>query len=58
MSRQRMFVENKPGRVLEELPLPYEQYAAEHREKTGIAIPATLSEEIEGTARSECYDPR
>ena len=39
---------DKPGRVLEELPLPYEQYAAQHREKTGMAIPETLSAEIEG----------
>lgn len=38
---------NKPGRVPEELPLPYEQYAAQHREKTGVAIPETLSDEIE-----------
>ena len=39
---------NKPGRVPEELPLPYEQYAAQHQEKTGVAIPETLSDEIEG----------
>ena len=39
---------DKPGRVPEELPLSYERYAAQHREKTGMAIPATLSEEIEG----------
>ncbi len=39
---------DNPGRVLEELPLPYLQYAAQHREKTGMAIPETLSEEIEG----------
>ena len=39
---------DKPGRVPEELPLFYEHYAAQHREKTGIAIPETLSEEIEG----------
>ena len=39
---------DKPGRVPEELPLPYEHYATQHREKTGIAIPGTLSEEIEG----------
>ena len=38
---------NKPGRVLEELPLPYSHYATQHREKTGMAIPETLSEEIE-----------
>ena len=38
---------DKPGRVPEELPLLYEHYAAQHREKTGIAIPETLSEEIE-----------
>ena len=38
---------NKPGRVPEELPLPYERYAAQHREKTGVAIPETLSDEIE-----------
>ena len=39
---------DNPGRVPEELPLSYERYAAQHREKTGMAIPATLSEEIEG----------
>ena len=39
---------DKPGRVPEELPLPYEQYAAQHQEKTGMTIPQTLSEEIEG----------
>ena len=39
---------DKLGRVPEELPLLYEHYAAQHREKTGIAIPETLSEEIEG----------
>ena len=39
---------NNPGRVLEELPPPYEDYATQHREKTGMAIPETLSEEIEG----------
>ena len=39
---------DNPGRVSEELPLPYPQYAAQHREKTGMAIPETLSEEIEG----------
>ena len=39
---------SKPGRVPEELPLPYQQYAASHQEKTGMAIPQTLSEEIEG----------
>ena len=39
---------DNPGRVPEELPLPYPQYAAQHREKTGMAIPETLSEEIEG----------
>ena len=38
---------DKPGRVLEELPPPYEDYAIQHREKTGMAIPETLSEEIE-----------
>ena len=38
----------KPGRVPEELPLPYEDYAKQHNEKTGMAIPETLSEEIEG----------
>ena len=38
---------NKPGPVPEELPLPYEQYAAQHQEKTGMAIPQTLSEEVE-----------
>ena len=39
---------DKPGRVPEELPVPYEQYAAQHREKTGMDIPETLSEEIDG----------
>ena len=39
---------DKPGPVPEELPPPYTQYAAAHREKTGISIPETLSEEIEG----------
>ena len=39
---------DKPGRVPEELHPPYEQYASAHREKTGISIPETLSEEIEG----------
>ena len=39
---------DKPGRVPEELPLPYEQYAAQHQEKTGVALPETLSDEIEG----------
>ena len=39
---------DKPGRVPEELPLPYPQYAAQHREKTGGTIPETLSDEIEG----------
>ena len=39
---------SKSGRVPEELPLPYEQYAAQHQEKTGMPIPQTLSEEIEG----------
>ena len=39
---------DKPGHVPEELPPPYTQYAAAHREKTGISIPETLSEEIEG----------
>ena len=38
---------DKPGHVPEELPPPYTQYAAAHREKTGISIPETLSEEIE-----------
>ena len=39
---------SESGRVPEELPLPYPQYAAQHQEKTGMAIPQTLSEEIEG----------
>ena len=40
---------DNPGRVLEELPPPYEHYATQHREKTGMdTIPETLSEEIEG----------
>ena len=37
-----------PGRVLEELPPSYEHYATQHREKTGMVMPETLSEEIEG----------
>lgn len=37
---------DSPGQVQEELPLPYEDYAAQHREKTGVAIPQTLSAEI------------
>ena len=39
---------NKPGHVPEELPPPYKDYATQHREKTGLAIPETLSEEVEG----------
>ena len=39
---------DNPGRVLEELPPPYEHYARQHREKTGMTIPEALSEEIEG----------
>ena len=39
---------DKPGRVPEELPVPYADYARQHREKTGMPIPETLSEEIEG----------
>ena len=40
---------NTPGHVPEELPLPYKDYATQHREKTGMeTLPATLSEEIEG----------
>ena len=39
---------DKPGHVPEELPIPYNQYAAAHREKTGVSIPETLSEEIDG----------
>ena len=39
---------DKPGHVPEELPIPYNEYAAMHREKTGISIPETLSEEIDG----------
>ena len=40
---------NTPGHVPEELPLPYEDYATQQREKTGTeTIPETLSEEIEG----------
>lgn len=38
---------DKPGWVPEELPPPYQRYAALHREKTGTAIPETLTEEIE-----------
>ena len=36
-----------PGRVPEELPLPYEIYAEQHQAKTGVAIPQTLSAEVE-----------
>ena len=36
-----------PGRVQEELPPPYEVYAKQHQEKTGVAIPQTLSAEVE-----------
>ncbi len=39
---------DKPGRVPEDLPPPYETYATQYNEKTGMAIPETLSEEIEG----------
>ena len=39
---------SQPGRVPEELPLPYAEYAAQLHEKTGTAIPETLSAEIEG----------
>ena len=39
---------DKPGPVSEELPIPYEQYAAAYQEKTGMPIPQTLSEEVEG----------
>ena len=39
---------DNPGRVLEELPPLYADYATQHREKTGMAIPETLTEEIEG----------
>ena len=38
---------DKPGRVPEELYPPYEQFAQQHNEKTGSAIPPTLSEEID-----------
>ena len=54
---------DKSGWIPEELPLPYEQYAAQHREKTGVAIPETLSEEIDGllslsaTIRAEAEAP-
>lgn len=54
---------NKPGHVPEVLPLPYEDYATQHREKTGMAIPETLSDEIEGllslsaTIRAEVESP-
>ncbi len=36
-----------PGRVSEELPPPYQVYAAQHQEKTGTTIPQTLSAEVE-----------
>ena len=40
---------DNPGRVLEELPPPYEHYATQHNEKAEMeTIPETLSEEIEG----------
>ena len=54
---------DKPGHVPEELPIPYDQYAAAHREKTGVSIPETLSEEIDGllslsaTIRAEVDTP-
>ena len=54
---------NKSGHVSEELPIPYKQYAAAHREKTGVSIPETLSEEIDGllslsaTIRAEVNTP-
>ena len=38
---------DKPGPVPEELPLPYEQYAAQYQEKSGMAIPQTLAEEVD-----------
>ena len=38
---------NTPGHVPEELPIPYQQYAAAQREKTGTSMPETLSEEID-----------
>ena len=54
---------DKPGHVPEELPIPYKQYAAAHREKNGVSIPETLSEEIDGllslstTIRAEADTP-
>ena len=39
---------DQPGPVPEELPLPYQQYAAAYPEKNGVPIPETLSEEVEG----------
>ena len=54
---------DKPGHVPEELPPPYQAYSAAHREKTGIDIPETLSEEIEAllslsaTIRAEVDSP-
>ena len=38
---------DKPGIIPEELHPPYEQFAQELSEKTGNAIPATLTEEID-----------
>lgn len=38
---------DRPGKVQEELHLPYEQFAQKHHEKTGKIIPGTLSEEID-----------
>lgn len=54
---------DKPGRVPEKLPPPYERYAALQPEKTGTAMPETLSEEIEellslsATIRAEADTP-
>ena len=54
---------DKSGHVSEELPIPYKQYAAAHSEKTGVSIPETLSEEIDGllslstTIRAEVDTP-
>ncbi len=54
---------DNPGPVPETLHLPYERYAQQHLEKTGNAIPQTLTEEIDAllarsdTIRAEANTP-
>ncbi len=38
---------DNPGKVSEELHLPYEQFAQQHNEKSETKIPSTLSDEID-----------